>query len=231
MRDKVENRAAGGKDGKPKILGRKNGHRGVSHGRKFTVTVTHRPKGCPKCGSPEMEDTGRTMKQVLDIPFIPKCTVTTHVKYECRCAKCGTLAKESFAGSADGTPLGPNLLTLATGMWYRGLTLDDIRDLLTMFGARISKATVQHAMAAVGRRLKPKADGIARELAGSEYLKMDETPVVILDKRGYLWVGDDLVVFKVAGTRGRAVIYEFFPYLGRPLTADGLSVYEIFDVL
>ena len=43
-------------------------------------------------------------------------------------------------------------------------------------------------------------------------------------------VRDDRAAYKVR-TRGRAGIYKFFPYLDKPLTVDGLSVYEIFDIL
>ena len=129
--------------------------------------------------------------------------------------------------------MGPNLLTLAVRLWDKGVSIDNIRDLLAVFGARFNKAAVQHAVTAGSKRLEPEAGAMEATLAESKHLKLDESPVTIVCKQGYIWVciGDDAVVFKVAGTRGRTVIYEFFPYTDKPATVDGYMTYLAFGII
>lgn len=224
---------AGSDGGGTKRPGRKKGHEGVSHRRKSEETVLHMPERCHSCeiGGPEV--VRRTVKQYVDVLAILRCAATTHVEYECRCAECGAVSEGKFEGGTEGTSMGPNLLTLAVRLWDKGISIGNIRDLLVAFGARFSKAAVQHAVAAGSRRLGPEAEAMAATLAESRYLKMDETPITILCRQGYVWVciGDDAVVFKVVGTRGRAVIYEFLPYTDKPAIVDGYVAYLVFKVI
>ena len=208
MQRKVQRRAAAAAVGAAKRPERKKRHKGVSHCRRSEETVFHMPERCTECGLCELEVSKRTEKQYVDVSAIPLCTVTTGVKYECRCARRGAVSERKFGGTTEGTSMGSNLLTLAVRLWDKGVSIENIRNLMAAFGSRFSKAAVQHAVAAGVRHLEPEAEAMEVSLAESKYLRLDKTPVVILCRQRYVWVcvGDDAAVFEVAGTRGRTVI-------------------------
>ena len=101
-----------------------------------------------------------------------------------------------------------------------------------MFGTKICKATVQNALVAVATHMKPIEEKIRKSLESSTYLKLDETPIQIYNKRGYVWVciGDDDVSITVATTRGAIVLWEYYSHWNIPITCDGYAAYNEFHI-
>ena len=130
------------------------------------------------------------------------------------------------------TSLGPKMLCFAINLWNNGLSLDSIRDMLDMFDARMCKTTVQNALVAVSSHMKPIEEKIRKSLKSSTYLKLDETPIQIYNKRGYVWVcvGDDDVSITVATTCGAIVLWEYYPHWNIPITCDGYAAYNEFHI-
>ena len=91
---------------------------------------------------------------------------------------------------------------------------------------------IQNALVAVSSHMKPIEEKIRKSLKSSTYLKLDETPIQIYNKRGYVWVcvGDDDVSITVATTRGAIVLWEYYPHWNIPITCDGYAAYNEFHI-
>ena len=130
-----------------------------------------------------------------------------------------------------GTSIGPNLLTLGMGGWMNNMTDDGILEMFKAFGARVCRTTVQNALVAGYKHMEGLAGRIRESMGCFKYLKLDETPYPMGNKTGYVWVclGDGgTVSVTVAGTRGAAVLDEYYPHWDTPLTCDGFSSYGRF---
>jgi len=101
-------RAGSGKAEPRNMGGAKEGHRGVSHGRKAAETVHHVPEKCGKCGCAEfVKDVQAVNKLIINIPKLPKAVTKAHVAHRVTCAECGADTQAPTPG-IDGTSIGPS---------------------------------------------------------------------------------------------------------------------------
>lgn len=214
--------------------GRKKGHQGQSHSRRSSKTIHHtQTDACSRCGSSDLIVKKASQKQICDIEFMPKIETVTHVTYKYKCGCCGKSIDTTPKCITKGTSVGPKLSALAVTLWERGNSLESIKDTFSFFGYNACKATVQHTLDAVSKKMRAEANKINRSLKRTKFFKMDETPLTIKNKLGYVWVGvgDRDVSIKISPTRGAAVITEHYSQcLGKPITTDGYAAYNMFDI-
>ena len=219
--------------------GRKAGHAGISHSRKSSRTVHYVPDRCGRCGSRDVA-AGRIacMKQVTDIPSLPRAETVSHAAHDGMCASCGnttsapSLYGDGLGKAVRGTSVGPVLLSEMTQMWHHNMSTGGITEMINdSFGTGLSRAAVQGALAAAGAALQGAADGISADLGDSRYLKADETPYPMAgSSSGHMWVvvGDRSVLIHAAPSRSGLVMLDIAPYCDKPLTCDGYSGYSEF---
>ena len=177
-----------------KAPGRSKGHDGVSHHRRPTRTRHHhRPKRCSRCGSTDMQQQQQqqcgpaTSRIITDIEHMPEPVTTNHLAYPAVCRRCG--CNEPDVPGIPGTCIGPNLASIITNLYAMPGSLGSIRTALhEMFGLKISKAAVQRCLHAVSGMLEEDIKGIEHDMSCSDRLHMDETPVMIDRKQGYIWI-------------------------------------------
>ena len=198
------------------------GRRGCAKGctnsavsRRATRTVRHRPEKCGFCGGKKLTVVRITSKNVMDIPFIPKMEVANHIVDECKCDECGNVTVPQ-TGLLKGTPLGPNLLKILTGMWESKVACQDIANMFSgLFGIEgCAKSTIQHGWDSVADRMEPEAGAIKGEMRFKDTpVNIDETLYSIRGKAGQAWMATDkdAAVVEMTGSRGAAVLKEHFP--------------------
>ena len=107
-------------------------------------------------------------------------------------------------------------------------------------GITLPYSTISDWVSATAKLLDPLYEALKKELIGSDYLHVDETPVKVLDKdkkgtthRGYLWVYhnslQDLVFFNYQMGRGREGPSAMLQGFKGHLQTDGYSAYNIFS--
>ena len=214
--------------------GRKKGCEDHAVSRKATQAVRHSPQRCALRDGRNLKVVGTTSKNVVDIPVLPQAVVTCHIVETCECSDChGTTVPNT--GLLDGTSLGSNLVKIVTGMWEDKMSYQDIANTLSsLFGVEgCAKSTIQHVLDSVADAMGPEANSIKSEMnAKTTPVNIDETPYPVLGDicQGWVATDPDSTVVEIAGGRGVAVLDAYFPYHKRPVTADGLASYNIFEV-
>ena len=125
-----------------------------------------------------MERASTNVKNVIDIPVIPKAEVTKHIIEACRCRSCHTVTVPK-TGLNRGTSLGSNLLKFVAGLWKGKASYSDIADMLFgLFGMEgCAKSTVQHALGSTADAMAPEADSIKVEMDNKKTpVGIGETP-------------------------------------------------------
>ena len=214
--------------------GRKDGHQGISHNRRSTKTIHHtQDNGCDKCGNKVLTEKSKHQKQIIDIEFIPNVETVTHISYKYICKCCGNTIDTAPKCNSKGTSVGPKLTALSITLWDAGNSLESIKNVFSFFNVNVCKGTIQHMLEAAGKKMAVEAVKIEKSIENTKFFKMDETPLTIKDKRGYVWVGvgDQDVVIKVIGSRGAIVIDQYYSKCtDKPVTTDGYAVYNMFEI-
>ena len=207
---------------------------GKAVSRKAVQTVRHKSKKCSSCGGGNLKTVSTSTKNVIDVPVLPKAIITKHVIESCECLDCHAVTVPK-TGLFDGTSLGLNLLKIAVGLWKGKASYVDIAgtlsDLFDVEGC--AKSAVQHALDSAANAMEPEAGSIKAGMdAKKTPVNIDETPHPIQGGTGQGWVATDRdsTVVVIAGSRGAAVLMEYFPYYDRPVTADGHAAYKIFKI-
>ena len=231
---KARAEAGSGKAEPRNMGGAKEGHRGVSHGRKAAETVHHVPEKCGNCGRAEfVKDVHAVNKLITDIPRLPKAVTKAHVAHRVTCAECGADTQAPTPG-IDGTSIGPSAGAVALAVWSLGNSIDAVRAVLEMCGIRASKSAVGSLIEAASRKLEPEVAEIKKDVARSKSIRIDETGNKIAskvkgepDKPGWTWMcsGDGAAIVEVTATRSAVILDVFFPFFGTPLTSDGYPGY------
>lgn len=104
--------------------------------------------------------------------------------------------------------------------------------MLKVFGT-FARKTIQNALTALSDRLKPHHKSIKDGLSESDCLMMDETPYIMNDKQGYVWVciGSNGIIIHADRSRSAAVLDLHFPYYRIPITVDGYAGYSAFEII
>ena len=202
-KEKKEERRRNNPEGR---RGRKKGFRGKAVSRRAERTASHRPGRCSSCGGGSLDVISSESRNIIDIPEIPKATVTRHVIMTCRCSSCGTVATPA-AGILRGTSLGPNLVRIVAGMWKDKVSYEGIAGTLSgLFGImECSKSTVQHALDSVAGAMEREVGAIRAEMdAKTTPAGIDETPYSVMGDPCQAWVATDCdtTVVVMAGSRG-----------------------------
>lgn len=136
---------------------------------------------------------------------------------------------------------GAGLLTqIVIDKYMDHLPLNRQMERLKREGITLPYSTLTDWVSATCRLLEPLYEALKKEVAGSDYLHVDETPVKVLDKdkkgtthRGYFWVYHnslaDLVLFDYQMGRGREGPEGMLEGFKGYLQSDGYSAYEIFS--
>ncbi len=107
-------------------------------------------------------------------------------------------------------------------------------------GVKLAYSTLTDWVSSTCKLIEPLYQALRREVLGTHYLHVDETPIKVLDKdkkgqthRGYYWVYqnslDKIVFFDYQEGRGREGPVELLQSFQGYLQTDGYSAYEIFD--
>jgi len=181
-----------------------------------------------------MRETGITTGMVTDIEQVPRCITTAHVVHESVCDGCGAEHVPQIP-AVPGTSVGPNILSLAVGLYHNNMAAEPIADTLNgFFGAGFCKATILHALQAAAGAMEPHSETIRKGLADAEFLHIDETPFPVggsSSSHAWVAVGGDSMHVTVAGTRGGAVPGVHYPFFSVPLTCDGYAAYRRFGTI
>jgi len=202
----------------------------------------------PKCNSTRLSITSTERRTVVDVPEPLPYTVKEHVINTYRCSGCGAenLVPESAGEEIPSSSpvgetregnviLGKNVLSTISMLWsVARLPLRKISDALeTMYGLRLSPATIEHALERVAERLKGFQERVRKKINGSSVANFDETGMPVAGRRGWVWVAatkaSALVV--VAMSRGREVLERYFAGFRGVATVDGWKSYKFFRII
>ena len=212
---------------------RKVGHNGVSHNRKDGLSTPHKPEKCARCNGIDLHDKSHHVKQITDIESIPKCSTTSHIMYQSACTYCNHVTESKDVG-IPGTSMGRNIATLMTDLWRRNVSLYGISEFMKSFGLNVCKATVQHILDSVPKRMKSEKDRIADELSESKCGNLDETVMPVCGKRLNVWdvLGHggkaEGIVLIFVSNRSKVALDMHFPHYFIPITVDRYAGYNEF---
>jgi len=231
----------------PKKPGRKEGHEGVTQLFRPTGRVVHAMERCPRCDSTSLSVVSTERRTVVDVPEPLPYTVKEHVINTYRCSGCGAdnLIPESVGrelpsssveeGSEGGVILGKNALSTISTLWsVARLPQRKISYALeTLYGLRLSPATIGHALQKASERLGRFQESVRKKINRSKKANFDETGMPVAGRRGWIWVAATrrLAFVVVAMSRGRDVLEMYFPGFRGVATVDGWKPYRFFSLL
>ncbi len=229
--------------------GRKEGHEGVTQLFKPSgPRVVHTMDRCPKCNSTKLSVTSTETRTVLDVPEPLPYTVKEHVINIYRCSGCGSEnivpesvgrelpSSSSMEETREGNViLGRNVLSTISMLWsVARLPLRKVSYALeSMYGLRLSPATVEHALERVSERLEGFQEKVRRKINGSKAANFDETGMPVAGKKGWVWVAATkaFALVEVAMSRGREVLRVHFPGFRGVAIVDGWKAYGLFALI
>lgn len=234
----------------PSKPGRREGHEGVT--QVFTPTgkpVVHTMDRCPNCDSRRLKVTSTERRTVVDVPEPLPYTVKDHMVNIYSCDGCGAeglipqSAKSALPSSAlannnndDGTvTLGRNLLSTMSTLWsVARLPLRKVSYVLeSLYGLRLSAATVMRSLQKVSEGLKGFQERVRRAVERSPWANFDETGMPVDGKKGWIWVAATkrFAFVHVAMSRGADVLRECFPGFRGVAIVDGWRSYRLFILI
>ena len=222
------------KPGKP---GQKPGHKG--HYRKcdpsritehIEVALPH----CPQCKG-HLSYVRSIEQTIEEIPKVQPRVVRLRT-YSGECSRCGQVhsthpLQVGLATGAAGVHLGPNALALVVKLQHcYGMTKRKTTQVLEeLFSIRVTPGALVGIAHRAAKKLKPAYEGLLEKVKGADVVHADETSWYVGRPGYWLWVFGNkmLTVFKVANSRGRAVIHEM---VGKTfegvLVSDCLNIYD-----
>ena len=231
----------------PRKPGRKEGHQGVTRVFRPTGRVVHTMERCPRCDSTRLSVVSTERRTVVDVPEPLPYTVEEHVVNIYRCSGCGAdnlipdsvgreLPSSSVEEGREGNIiLGKNALSTMSMLWsVARLPQRRIAYALeSMYGLRLSPATIGRALQNVSERLEGFQERVRKKIDGSKRANFDETGMPVAGKRGWIWVAATkrAAFVQVAMSRGRDVLERCFPEFRGVATVDGWKPYRFFSLI
>lgn len=232
----------------PKKPGRKDGHEGVTQVFKPTGQVVHHTmERCPRCSSTRLSVVSTERRTVVDVPEPLPYTVKEHVINVYRCSGCGAdnllpesvgreLPSSSVEGSREGgVILGKNALSTISMLWsVARLPQRKISYVLeSMYGLRLSPATIGHALQKASERLEGFQEKVRKKINRSGRANFDETGMPVAGKKGWIWVAATgrFALVQVAMSRGKDVLERYFPKFRGVAIVDGWKPYRFFSLI
>jgi transposase len=249
MRRRRRNRSSEGEGlgSAPRKPGRKEGHEGVTQLFRPTGQVVHAMERCPRCDSTSLSVDTTERRTVVDVPEPLPYTVKEHVINTYRCSGCGadglvpeSVGKELPSSSVEessegGVILGKNALsTISTLCSVARLPQRKISYALeTLYGLRLSPATIGHALQKASERLEGFQESVRKKINRSKKANFDETGMPVAGRKGWIWVAATkrLAFVQVAMSRGRDVLERYFPGFRGIATVDGWKPYRYFSLI
>lgn len=231
----------------PRKPGRKDGHEGVTQVFKPTGQVVHTMDRCPRCDSTRLSVVSTERRTVVDVPEPLPYTVKEHVIKVYRCSGCGAdnllpesvgreLPSSSVEESRKGCViLGKNALSAISMLWsVARLPQRKISYALeSMYGLRLSPATIGYALQKASERLKGFQEKVREGINRSGRVNFDETGMPVAGRKGWIWVAATkrYAFIQVAMSRGRDVLEKYFPGFRGVATVDGWKPYRYFSLI
>ncbi|ABK76992.1 transposase [Cenarchaeum symbiosum A] len=212
--------------------GRGPGHIGKSSTVKCNETERHRCNKCKSCGGRHLKHKGQSCSKETDVEVITKVKTINHITETHECMDCGVLNTPKTP-IIPGTSFGVSILAILFNLWQKGTTIDGMTDhIREEYGLEYCGATVQNAMAALGKFLEPLQQEIIRAIQDTGWCNGDET--------GYRKNGEDIWAWLFCNNRFTLVLMDkgrsmqipalLFPR-GVRIICDGLGSYKIFPTM
>ena len=217
--DHDQDRADGGKNGRPRGPGARAGRRDYSHLPRVEVIRDFEDGGywCPQCGT-SFTRLGDHVIEQLDWEVIFRLVAYCRRRYRraCRCPGPATVMAPG-PSKAIGKGLFTNgfIALLLTERYVAGRSQNSLVTGLARHGAEVSPATLAGACAQAGALLAPLEEAITARSRASWHLHADETSWHVFAPRGgdgparwWLWVflGPDTTCFVMDPTRAGEVL-------------------------
>ena len=203
-----------------------------------TKSITIRVVECgnEKCRNRKLRRVNVRTKVYVDSDGDRRAIVVMCAKREVRhCKKCGTVTTAPDP-TIPGTFIGKNLAALMCGWHTTSRTPSDtVRDMMVLFKGKFVQNTIRNCALAVAENcLQSSRAEIMEAIRAAAWIGIDETPIIINGKRGYVWLvrTDKATYVVVTPSRAGEVIPTFFAELvGKRAMVDGYRAYpRFFDV-
>jgi transposase len=188
-------------------------------------------KVCPKCGGSDFRPLGSGKSSVL-WEYVPAQVVRqVHIqeKLACRCGE-HIVTAEGPARVTEGGSYGPGFHAhVVTSKCLDSLPLHRLEKQFKRLGIPVARATLVGLFHASAEALKPIWDYILEQIAASDIVQADETPVKMQDKRtGYLWtfLTDELIGYRYSASRSGRLPAEVLGGSKGTLVVDGYTGYN-----
>jgi len=195
-------------------------------------TVLIQARCCPNCGSKSIESTKLVNYFLVDLKFTQagvRKFVTKFSSWRCRCLKCD---RPFSAGDPPGNPIkiGRSLRVWCT-YWsvVRALPLGRIRTSLEdLFGISTQTGHLCRFRRSLSLEYRTLYEELLKEILRSPALHIDETPVRLQDKKGYVWVMTslDMVFFLYRPNREGGFLAEMLRPFSGVLVSDFYGAYD-----
>ena len=194
-------------------------------------TVPDDEKVCPKCGGSDLRPLGSGKSSEL-WEYIPAQVVRQiHIreKLSCRCGEYVVTA-EGPARVTEGGSYGPGFHAhVVTSKCLDSLPLHRLEKQFKRLGIPVARATLVGLFHASAEALKPISDYILEQIAASDIVQADETPLKMQNKKtGYLWtfLTDELIGYRYSASRSGRLPAEVLGGSEGTLVVDGYTGYN-----
>jgi transposase len=191
------------------------------------------------CGAALQEIGAETSEQLDYVPA--KMQVIRHVrpKYACACCHSGVRVAPVPAHVLPRSNAAPGLLAhLITAKYVDSLPLHRQETIFARHGVSLPRATQAAWIIAVAQQLQPLVNLMDERLRASGYIRIDETPVQVLNSEKsansehWMWVrvagppGQRLILFDYDASRGAQVAERLLEGASGYMQSDGYAVYD-----
>ncbi len=222
-------------EGEPSRRGPPAGHTGASHKNKADRTVVLRVCRCGTCGRGHLRKVPPVVKMVYDFAggksMVIECIA--YVMKRGSCKRCGEITTAA-APTIPGTSFGPGILGFIEE-YYAGRCTDQTISYFfdALYEFDLSPNAVWNARKAIRDLLMGTYAEILDHIAEALFMQMDESPIRMNGKRGYIWLATigDATYIVAAPSRAAAVLdIHFGKILGVPVVSDGYVAYNVLPI-
>jgi transposase len=186
---------------------------------------------CPKCGGTDFRPLGDGRESVV-YEYVP-ARVERHVhvqeKLACRCGEYIVTA-DAPARVVEGGAYGPGFMAhVVTSKCLDSIPLYRQEKQFQRLGIPVGRTSLMEQFHACADILKPVSDALLAEVAQSDLVQADETPIRMQNKHvGYLWCfrTDDLIGYRYSASRGGQTPAEVLGGHAGTLVVDAYTGYN-----
>ena len=221
----------------PKPKGRRGappGHLGATRRHpKPSRFIDLRPKTCGGCGGHNIEITGKEKRTIEDIKI--ESVVTQFTQYGYYCNDCGESHVTTHPELPKEGVFGPTITGIWESLHYVGtIPFDRLSQISgNLFGVQVTAGGIHNAIYRTAGIFEPTFEKIKEEIAGSEYVRSDETSYPVNGDNWWLWnlSNHDASLVLLRNSRGQGVLEEVLgSQFDGILNSDCLPVYDNFGI-